>query len=69
MGYPGLCQERAGARPRLHPAFKGRRSYAKLFLEGGREMAGVGIAQIGRHRHDGGIAVGQRLLASCIRSA
>lgn len=22
-------------------------------------MAGVGIAQIGRHRHDGGIAVGQ----------
>lgn len=48
-----------GARPRLHHAFKGRRGYAKLFLEGGREMAGVGIAQIGRHRHDGGIAVGQ----------
>ena len=24
-----------------------------------RLMAGVGIAQIGRHRHDGGIAVGQ----------
>lgn len=48
-----------GARPRLHHAFKGRRGYAKLFLEGGREMAGVGIAQIGCHRHDGGIAVGQ----------
>ena len=48
-----------GRDPGYIPRLKGRRSYAKLFLEGGREMAGVGIAQIGRHRHDGGIAVGQ----------
>ena len=43
-GIRASVREELGGATRLHPAFKGRRSYAKLFLEGGREMAGVGIA-------------------------
>ena len=34
-----------GADPVYITRFKGSKGYAKLFLEGGREMAGVGIAR------------------------
>src|SRR6218665_3252584 len=43
------------------PALEGRGIYAELLVEGRREVARVGVAQVGRHDDDRRVAAGQAL--------